>query len=523
MTTSLCVRERRTTRRGLLAAVLLLAVLAVAAAVTVRPLQPRDEPLNVAYAVALSEGRLPRIDVAVQPVMPGQRKFLPHFVANHPPGYYALVSLPISVGVSAGRPWTGVVGARLLTAALTLPAVLLVAALARVLTRGRRPDVVVGAAALAATWWVLPLHAGLVHNDGPATVVTAAHVLVAVLLLRDGLRLRWVTGAIALSCVGLLLRLSASTLVAITAAVLVAAALLHPRTTRLRAAAVGAAWALVLLAASAATSGWWWARNLRLYGDVTGTPLIVRMLRWQPDDRPLAAVATDPSVWAELALAAAGHPVQLWSQAAAASWWVAVAVLAVLGLVATAKSAWRRPPSAGRPSARAVAVALLLLVHVASTFAQVVVHVQHGGNPQPRYLLPVMPVLAVAVAVAALERRRGAAVLAGLLTAQVLGTASWTRHFVVRDDGWTEERILVSTAASAAAAVAVVVVTRCVHRLHRQPASRGDGPRPSRSGRQEAAVGSTERSGVALLQPPPLVESAPQGTSPGVGARADLI
>ena len=451
----------------MLAALLLFVVLAVGSALLVRPLQPADEPLNVDYAVALSDGRLPRADEPARPVMPGQRPVRPQFVANHPPGYYAVVSVPIREGVDAGRPWDGVVAARLLTAVLTAPVVLLVAGLARALTRGRRQDVALAAAGIAAAWWALPLHAGLVHNDGPATAVAAGQLLLAVLLLRDGLRWRRAAGLVALSAVASLLRLSASTLIVLCGVALVTAALLHPRTTRLRAALVGLVWALALVAACAATSGWWWLRNVRLYGDVTGTPVIVRLLGWEPDPRSLPGIATDPSVWLSMAWASAGGAQQEAGRALVTAWCVTVAAVAVVAVLLLLRRLRVSTASWSWPWA---AIATFLSVHVAATLAQVVVHVQHGGGAHPRYLFPVMPVLAVAVAAAVLRVPGGRALLAGLVGIQVLGTGVFVDRFVTADGGWT--RAEATTAAVAGtlalgAGLALVAAIRSEQRARR--------------------------------------------------------
>jgi hypothetical protein len=457
-----------------LAALLLFLTLAAGSALLVRPLQPADEPLNVDYAVALSDGRLPRADEPVRPVMPGQRPVRPQFVANHPPGYYAVVSVPIGAGVDAGRPWDGVLAARLLTVVLSAPVVLLVAGLARALTRGLRQDVAVAAAGIAAAWWALPLHAGLIHNDGPATAIAAGQLLLAVLLLRDGLRWHWAAGLVALSAAASLVRLSASTLIALCAVALVASALLHPRTTRARAALVGTAWALALTAACAATSGWWWVRNVRLYGDVTGTPLIVRLLGWEPDPRSLLEIATDLSVWRSMAWASAGGAQQEAGRAVVTAWWVTVVVVtlvAVLLLLATGRvraASWSWPGAA---------IVTFLSVHVAATLAQVVVHVQHGGGAHPRYLFPVMPVLAVAVAAAVLRLRGGWALLAVLVGTQAVGAGVFVDRFVAADGGWASGEMATAAITGTVALGAVLALASIVR--SEQRARRSDRLQPA--------------------------------------------
>lgn len=450
------------TRRGLLAALLLFVTLAVGSATLIRPLQPADEALNADYAATLHDGRLPRVEEPSRPLLPGQRPIAPQFVANHPPGYYAIASVPLGAGIDADRPADGVLAARLLTVVLTAPVVLLVAALARVLTRGRRPDLVLAAAGLTAAWWVLPLHAGLIHNDGPAAALAAGQLLLLTLLLRDGIRFRYAAGLVALSAAASVVRLSASTLIGLSVLALVTAGVLHPRTTRARSAAVGVLWSLALLGAAAATSGWWWARNIRLYGDASATPLIVQMLGWEPDERSLVGIAADPLVWVWMAWGAGGsrHALTL---ILVLAWCAAVAVIA-----GRAAARQRRSGDSGW-SPTALAIALLFFLTVGATLGQIVLHVQHGGGAHPRYLLPAMAVLVVGIAASLAPLRRGWIAFAALAAVQVASAGNWVAKFLTVDDAWTASKALAGLAFLATALAAVAVIARAMRTCRPEP------------------------------------------------------
>lgn len=456
--------------RGLAAALLLFATLAVGSALLIPPLQPADEALNADYAAALHDGRLPRIEEPSRPLLPGQRSIAPQFVANHPPGYYAVAAVPLGAGIDAGRPADGVLATRLLTVALTAPVVLLVAALARVLTAGRRPDVVLAAAGLTAAWWVLPLHAGLIHNDGPAATLAAGQLLLLTLLLRDGIRVRYAAGLVLLSAAASLVRLSSSTLIGLSVVALVTAGLLHPRTLRVRSAVAGALWSLVLVGACVAASGWWWWRNIRLYGDPSATPLIVQLLGWEPDDRSLLGIAVDPLLWVWMAWGAGGsrHALTLVVMGA---WLAAVAALGCLALAEHLRRGRHWTPTG-------LSIGLLLVLTVGATIGQIVLHVQHGGGGHPRYLLPAMPALVVAIAVSVARVRRGWLVLAGLLTAQVASAANWVVKFRTGDGGWSSGQALTGVTLLVVALASVVVLVRAV-RCSRS--DDGAGPEPAQA------------------------------------------
>jgi hypothetical protein len=436
--------DRRLVRIGILGAAVAFLGLSFLTFLTVKPFLPADESSNVDYALSVSEGRIPRVDEPVVSRIPGQRSLSINYVANHPPLYFLLVGVPLHLGLDAGHPMLGFYGARLLTGLLSVGVVVLTGILALVLTRRHRPAAAVGAAALVATSGSLILHAAIIHNDGLAVTFVAAELVATVLVLRQGLRTSACLLLVASASLGLLTRVSAVSLVALSAAALVAAGLLHPAEGWRRAILRGAAWAGALGAACALTSGWFYWRNTRLYGDPTAQAYVTDVVKKgnPAGGRSLAGVVLDPGTyWRQAwrmfgADAANGLPGSAIGPArwAIAAIWLAVAVgLVVLG---TRLVRARRPFAADRRLLVEGAVAALLALHVVAVFLQLASHVAVGGFGHVRYIFPAWPVIAVimAYAILSLPGRPGRALLALVVILQAALTVTWLANQAAR---WT--------------------------------------------------------------------------------------
>ena len=417
----------RRLRLGVLGAVLAFVAMASLQALVVRPFLPADESGNVAYSLSVSRGELPRIDAPIRGDLPGQLRMPLTYVAVHPPLYYALVSPGLRFGVESGHARLGITLARLETVLLSVGAVLLTAVLATVLTRRRRPELAVGAAALLATTASYALVGGIVHNDGLATTLVTAQLLATVLVLLRGLRPGLVLVVLATAALAMLTRVSSVSAVALSAAALVAAGLLHSRSGWLRGALRGAGWAVALGLTCAATSGWFYLRNKREYGDFTGGDEVERLLGLHTRPGSVLYHALKPDTLNQLLTrmfgldpkAAGIRTGLLWAVLAAVG--VGLAVLAVRTLRSAAR---RRSASAAdgtdpatvtsrRAALIAAAIGALLVLHVAGVLLQIGSHIRDGGGTQPRYLFPTLPVLLIGAAAAllALPGRIGRAAL----------------------------------------------------------------------------------------------------------------
>jgi hypothetical protein len=478
--------RRRTVRLGVTGALLAFVALAALGALVIKPFLPADESNNVAYSLSVARGELPRVDAPIRHDLPDQRRMPLNYVANHPPLYYALVSPGLRFAVEADEPRLGMTLARLETTLLSAGAIVLTAVLAGVLTRGRRPEVAVGAAALLATASSYVLHAAIIHNDGLATTLVAGQLVATVLVLVRGLRPLLVLAVVLTASLGLLTRVSAVSLVALSAAALLAAGLLHPHGDRLRGAVRGTLAAVALVLACAATSGWFYLHNLRAYGDVTGGDEVERLLQLNVRPGSIVYHALKPDTMNRLWARMFGlDPFDAGARTALLTGILAAVALGTVLLVARSLRASSRarlvgdepgpsepalyrpapfgttpygpapfgpapfgpapdgPEPDGRPAATGrvamavvVAVGVLLVLHVLAVLLQVGTHIKDGGGIHPRYLFPALPVLLIGMAAAllAFPGRLGRAVLVGVIAIQAVltlvvlsGTAArWT-------------------------------------------------------------------------------------------------
>ena len=193
-------------------------------------------------------------------------------------------------------------------------------------------------------------------------------------------------------------------------------------------------------------AGWWYVANVVRYGDPTGSEVLFDKFVREPSGTLLSKLR-DNTIW-ESAFRTistrrtdaplANDPV-LWFRVAEVV--AAVGVIVAIALVVADVRA-RRTDAAGAvstgrsplPTRAWAASAALALVPVVLT-AQ---HASGGGNPHPRYLLPAVPVLAAAVALAVvrLATRWGAIVLlVGLAALTAVQTRASIRALTVDPAG----------------------------------------------------------------------------------------
>jgi hypothetical protein len=428
--------ERRGLAVGVAGVLLAFGVLAVLHLLTVPRFLPSDETPHTGYGLVVGRGTLPTLDTPVPreiPGMPppvGQRARV--YTANHPPLYYALVAVPLRVGVGSGSPVVGFYAARLLGIALTAAGALATAALARLLVPSR-PRVAVGAAGLGL---LLPsfIHvAALVHNDGlgfaTSTLTLALSVLV---LVRGPSRGRLLALALAAAAAAGT-RSSGLVLAGFAALAAAAAGLWHLRRPARARVAAGLAYGALVVAVTAAAFGWFYLRNVRLYGDLAGVRANLDRFGYLPDGSVAGFLLSARNL--------NGLYEQLWGRFAALQFLArgahgrvgdVLGLLVVAGLL-VAGVRWLRAGARPGPPERVAAWALtlllppLLLVLLAD-------YVARGGGVHARYLYPGLGVLALLAAVGLDQlpgRRRGLPILA-VLTAQVVLNLVFLGRFLSR-------------------------------------------------------------------------------------------
>lgn len=361
--------------------------------------QTRDEGPNAGYAVELASGRLPTIDTPVTTdarrypqVVEGLETMVdePHrdiWTANHPPLYY-LMSLPfVAVADALRAPQLMIVGMRLINAVGSALCVLLVGLIAFEVTR--RATTAFLATAISASCAVLVTAGGHIANDGVAVAASSLTLLATIRIMNRGLtpgRLTLValagTAAAGTKAPGVLT-------VVLCGAAIAVILLVEDRSRRgvVRALAASA----VATGIPGLATGWFYVRNLVLYGDPTATGALLDKFDREPNGTRWQ-VLTDGSLWLDWYQ-------RLWVPLLAEGYVVVADLLALVAAIGLVVLLVRRRVAGptDHPSSRPGW--LLLAVHAAAVLANLVGFVAGGGNPNDRYLLPLMPLLAAVLAV----------------------------------------------------------------------------------------------------------------------------
>ncbi len=410
------------TRRAVVAAAIAAMAMASVHALLVPAFWPIDELANVGYARLLLAGDLPTIDTpAPNDGIPGLEGRLFYerragntqrfdaWTANHPPLAYALAGVPLALGIAVGQPNLGMLVARLVSVAATGLAVVAVALLTDALLprpvdagasrAARRHAAVIGAALLTALLPGLVHVGGLVYNDALAFALGTLTLAGGIRVLRDGPDRFWPVLTAVAGAAAALTRIATLPAVALAALACAVGAWLaapagrdHPVQPKVRAA--GNHLALVLVCAVGA-SAWFYARNVALYGDVTGSAALFAKFG-RSADLPIGGEMT-----------AAGLALDQWDRLlgdlTAGYWaygwrvWVGRGLLTMLVLgigVALLRLALRRgEPTVPWRLAAGWGVGVLLVVATVVSNAQF--H-EAGGSPHGRYLLVAWGVLAAA-------------------------------------------------------------------------------------------------------------------------------
>jgi hypothetical protein len=390
--------------RRLLAAMVLVAIFALSLSSYValtRSLQyqTRDEGPNAGYAVELASGRLPTIDTPVTTdarrypqVVEGLETMVdePHrhiWTANHPPLYY-LMSLPFVAAAGVlDAPQVMVVGMRLINAVGSALCVLLVGLIAFEVTR--RAATAFLATGISASCAVLVAAGGHIANDGLAVAASSLTLLATIWILNRGLTPGRLT-LVALAGAAAAGTKAPGVLTVVLCGAAIAVALLlrdHSRRGVIRALAASA----VATGVPALATGWFYVRNIVLYGDPTATDALLDKFDREPNGS-WWQILTDGALWVD-------WYERLWVPLLAEGYVVVVDVLAVVAVAGLLVLVVRRTIAGPADQPASAAGWLLLTVHAAVILANLVGFVADGGNPNDRYLMPLMPLLATAFAV----------------------------------------------------------------------------------------------------------------------------
>jgi len=400
---------------GVLGAVLMLAGGSWYQATVTPPYRFIDEQAHAGYVLAVQDGQIPSIDTPIDQASggsalrerlatePARRQDV--WVANNPPLTYLIATGPAALTRALGVPGGPLLGLRLVNVAAASAAVALTYLLARDLAGGDR---IVGlvAAGLVAAMPHLGFVASLGFNDGVSLLATTSVLLALARVCGAGVTS---PGGRQVQFLGICCALAAASRpMALVVAAVAGALGLAVTWWRHQAPAL---WSFGWLAApTVVTSGWFYLLNLRRYGDPTGSAALFEKFGREPE-QSLRFFLTSKGVWESALRTITTRRLGVPLPGDSRGWYQVAVVVVVVGVVgATAlvvRSAviHRRHAKGGSVVAGALpgmawlALAMVSLVPVLLT-AQ---HRAGGGAPHPRYLFPMLPVVAAAVALVAVR------------------------------------------------------------------------------------------------------------------------
>ena len=376
-----------------------------------------DESAHTQYGLDVGHGELPTLHDRVTPSIGGMAPTTV-YTANHPPLYYLVIAVPLRLGLMIGHPGVGFHAARLCSMLLSVAALILTVMLARRLAP-ERPVVAVMAAGMMAT---VPMFLGVssaVFNDSMIVLTTVSTLLLTVRMIMDGGSGRRLAGVSLSALAACAARITGVVPAAVGA---VGAAFVWwrrepedpPGRRVLRGLGIGA----VVGAVITAGISWFYVRNVMLYGDLIGKEVNRTELGYHPADRGVVDVVFDPNTWHSLLATSYSRP----GLVGPVLWRVIEAVATVAAL---SVGWWLlcRLTRRTRPSRTSVACWLACGFVVVATLILLLYYDTEGGPPNPRYLLPALPVvgLLVGCGFGTLPRRvRGPVAAVWLVTASLV-------------------------------------------------------------------------------------------------------
>lgn len=370
------------------------------------PLIEVDETSSTSYAAALARGVSPTINtpsaygtdgfpsVWMSPVrLPSQQMI---WTANHPPLYHLLAVPAVWIANWTGTSGLALFTMRFISAASTALVVLISGHLARELVP-RRPAVALVSSAVAAAMTTITFQGGFAYNDGFATATGGMALLVLARAARRGVtpgRVGWISVWCTASAG------TRPTGVVLTAMVVLAVLLICLVQGQSRGRAIQ--FALVVGAVPALLVGWFYLRNIILFGDATASSALLQRFNRQPNPR-LTTIGGSldylRSQWDQLFIQRRlGRP-----SSNRVHFIRAVGKVLTVGFAVLVVSSWVRDRRLfslrSRPIrwwSTAIVWATLVAVSVA-TIAATIAGLADGVGSHERYLMPVEPLLAIAL------------------------------------------------------------------------------------------------------------------------------
>lgn len=390
-----------------IAAAFFAVVASIAIGFSAPPFNSGDEAAHFDYAVTVWHGHLPVFEDGLSIKSPFGILPPVQWVSQHPPLFYAILAPVVGPLWDSGQLYTAVLAGRAINAVLAGLTVLASWWAARRVLPGRPAAASVAAVVVSLTSMFL-LVGGAVYNDLPNVAFGALAIGVGASAIRRGLSTRLVVLGALVTAGGMLSRLS---FVVFVAAVLVA--FVFARGGGWWNRAVGKVVAVVIAgAAPALAAGWFYLRNRQLTGNVAGSHPEWAAEHLHRQHFGFVETVTSDGFWTGVFSVFRGHFQGDWQWT-----WLILLVPMALAVVVAVVPGLRRSGLVTTPgtddavgSARrrdrvrqdgwftnALVAAMLVAVFALIVFLQIRFTMQ-GGASQARYGLPVVPVLAIAMA-----------------------------------------------------------------------------------------------------------------------------
>lgn len=384
--------------RGLLAVIALFLSFGALNVLGVPDLRPYDERAHLGYSLSMADGVLPSIESKLPKAIFGRASGVrAHvWVANHPPLFYTIAAPFTKYGLSDSGLAGAVTYGRWVSLLLASVGLVFVHAAARLLSCGD-DKFALFATLMSASFPSLIQISSLVHNDGLAFLVAAAGLHSAMVLVLRGYSARSVAFLVGWACLAMLTRFTSIAVVGAMGLIACGGLLLSPgqpfRQRLIRSCLTGG----LMGAGIAVTSGWFYARNIRLYGDITGGTVLFEKFNRSPRGSALKH-ALDLDHWIEIYTdlwTRFGGGVRVEGFISNVAWWLLF--VACLGLGVRAYRFFELRPRPSWVSLRAVC-AVGLAAAVLASLAAMFAFYSRGGKLHARYLLPVLWVVAMSMA-----------------------------------------------------------------------------------------------------------------------------
>jgi hypothetical protein len=361
-----------------------------------------DPSLHLDYSWQVYKLHLPDFwEGAIAPI--GRPQPEVHFVAQHPPLYYALLAPVTGPLIDRGHWQVAAVLGGILTTAMGLACVYAFAWAGWVYGKRRKEEFALAVPAILASMTPFIIVSAAIFNDAPALLFTSLALVMVAIIIRRGVRAKDVALLAVIATLGMASRAAfISTLLVIFLAI-PAAIWFHGKEALAKKLRLAIVYNLAITALIVLGIGWFYYRNFRLSGNVTE----VAPSTWPRDIlgrqyKSLEQMLTSQYFWMMIPRGIYGWPSPSGAYAYTNIYSCVVFFASGLG----AAVALLRDKVYKRIDPKEMVIFALLLLLCGLTVGQQLVHSVGYGAVNIRYVLPIWVPLGLMMAYAALAFRR---------------------------------------------------------------------------------------------------------------------